>query len=380
MATKPGTIPSIWASSTVYTTGPFIGQPNLSIPAGAVAIDGHRPGAADPTPAEYQNYQQHWGSRWIVDWLTQGLAVPGANTHIVETDANGRTEIIGLDITDVVDRTVATWVASNTIVPAFILRTNGNGFQSENAGAGTSSYNADLSGGSAIGFTAVDGPADAGTGLNILLQGSGSFGTLTGTGAGTNGLDLNLTSSTRDTLVLTNGGSGSPLRSTPQTPPASLLPGQQWCDTLNDDWEGVRPSGSLTRFWSSEQGYNVTFTENGVAAVPAGAYISFAYGFVAGKTYIFDYSFSYGRIAGSTRDIIDNFNVGGIAFPVWAGRTIGLFQGGGVGQIEGNWTRQWVWTSFVTGVFAVNLDIFQTGAGVNLQVDSGCLTVTGALD
>ena len=380
MATKPGTIPEIWAKSNTYTTGPFVGQPNLSIPAGAVSLDGHRPGAADPTPAEYQNYQQHWGSRWIVDWLADGLAVPGANTHIVETDSDGRTGIIGLDITDVVDRTVSTIVAANTLVPAVILRTDGNGFQVENAGAGVGCFTADMSGGSAIGYTAVDGAADAAQLFSVILQGSGGLGSMTCTNAAASGLSMSLTSSSSDTMTLTNGGTGAPLRLTPQVPPGAPVGGQIWTDTLNDDLEFVSNSGSTQRVWSSEQGYSYTYSETATAQAAGATYLSFAYGFVTGKRYVIRYGFDFGRVLGSTWDAIDYFNVGGIGFPLWFGAQLALFQGG-PNEIERSRCKEWEFVSPVTGIFTVDLLIGQSGGGgATVQIENGFISVLGALD
>ena len=380
MATKPGVVPSIWAPGATYTTGPFIGLSNKVPVAGAVANDGHRPGAADPTPAEYVNDQQNKITTWIFDWLSQGLATAAANTHIVETNADGRTEIVGIDVTDIIDRTVALWVAANTIVPAFILRTNGNGMQVENAGFGTSAFTADLSGGAGIGYSCVDGPADSGTLLSALLQGFGSFGTLTGTGGSTGGLTMNLTSSSSDTLILTNGGTGAPIRTTPQTPPAVLTPGQIWPDTLNDDLEFVSSSGSQQRVWSSEQGYDYTYSATGVAETANGSMAtSFNYGFVAGKTYIIRYGFDFGRTLGSTRDVQDFFNVGGFGFPAWFGDTLPLFQGG-PGEIEKSRFVEFEFTSPITAILLVDLNLQQTAGSGTAQIESSWISVTGAID
>ena len=380
MATKPGTVPPIWAPSATYTTGPFIGLSNKAVPAGAVGTDGHRPGSANPTPAEYPNYTLHWTTAWVKDWLSQGLAVAAGNTHIVETDANGRTEVVGLDITDAVDRTVADFQCANTAVPAMIINTPGNGLQVECTGGGTASYTADMTGGNAIGFQALDAPADAATALSIFLNGNnGGLGTIRSDGTNASGLTVRLTSSPNDTLYLLNGGNGSPLRSEPQTPPAILLPGQQWPDVLDNDFQGVRPSGARTRFWSSSEGYNTTFSELAVPAAAGATYLSFNYGFVAGKTYIIDYGFDFGRTVGSSRHALDYFNIGGVYFPAWFAAQLDLFQGG-AWQIEKSRAKRWVFTSPVTAVMLVDLFVGSTAGAGTVQIANGYINLIGALD
>ena len=56
MATKPSTSPRLWGTNALYTTGPFIGQPGKVDPGVGVAAEGHRPGAAFPTPAEFKGF------------------------------------------------------------------------------------------------------------------------------------------------------------------------------------------------------------------------------------------------------------------------------------------------------------------------------------
>lgn len=380
MATKPATVPSIWAPGAVYTTGPFVGLANKVPVAGAVALDGHRPGAADPTPAEYVNDQDNKTTTWIVDWLSQGDTVAAANTHIMETDASGRHECVGLDMTDPVDRTVCTIVGANTFVPVVLVQTSGNGIQVECQGVGTGCYNADLTGGSAFGFSAADTVADAATAFSVLMQGNaGGLGTITSSGNAATGLDVSLTASPNDTMVLTNGGGGAPVRITPQTPPGILIPGQFWPDLLNNDFEGVRPSGVATRFWSSEQGYNYTFSELAVAAAAGASYISFNYGFVLGKTYVIRYGFDFGRTVGSTRHAVDFFNIGGLILPTWFGAQLDLFQGGAA-QIEKSRMKEFSFVSPVTAILLVDLFVGSTAGAGTVQIQNGFVSVLGALD
>lgn len=380
MATKPATVPSIWAPGAVYTTGPFVGLANKVPVAGAVAIDGHRPGAADPTPAEYVNDQDNKTTTWIVDWLSQGDTVAAANTHIMETDAFGRHECVGLDMTDPVDETVCTIVGANTAAPAVLVQTPGNGIQVESTGLGTLSFVADMTGGSCFGYGALDTAPDAAVAFAITMAGNtGGLGTITSSGTGASGLDVSLTASPNDTMVLANGGGGAPVRLTPQVPPGGLIAGQIWPDSLNNDFEGVRPSGVATRFWSSEQGYNYTFSELAVAAAAGASYISFNYGFVLGKTYVIRYGFDFGRTVGSTRHAIDFFNIGGFILPTWFGAQLDLFQGGAA-QIEKSRMKEFSFVSPVTAILLVDLFVGSTAGAGTVQIENGFLSVLGALD
>lgn len=89
MPTKPSNEPPRWAIPGNYTTGPFIGQPRRVSIGAAVANEGHRPGSNFPTTAE------EWND-WLGDvgdlarWTFAGTSNPDADTHIVETDADGR--------------------------------------------------------------------------------------------------------------------------------------------------------------------------------------------------------------------------------------------------------------------------------------------------
>ena len=55
MATKPTTLPRVWAVAGVYATGPFIGSVSNSDPGAGIAGEGHRPGSLWPTAAEHEN-------------------------------------------------------------------------------------------------------------------------------------------------------------------------------------------------------------------------------------------------------------------------------------------------------------------------------------
>lgn len=98
MAIKPGTVPRIWAALTDYDTGPFIGSLMKVVPSLATANSGHRPGAADPTAAEYENSQQNKITDWVTNWLSHGSFVSDVSAHVVETGMDGRSQLEGLDI------------------------------------------------------------------------------------------------------------------------------------------------------------------------------------------------------------------------------------------------------------------------------------------
>lgn len=91
MAKPIANIPE-WADASNggnYTTGPYAGQPRkVNIPA-ALANEGFRPGAADPTAAEHFNDWLNQLSKWVT-WLFGGTSAPDASAHLVETNATGR--------------------------------------------------------------------------------------------------------------------------------------------------------------------------------------------------------------------------------------------------------------------------------------------------
>ena len=92
MPTKPLTQPEYWATDLVYTTGPFIGQPQKVVPPAAFAAEGHRPGANFPTPAEYENSQQNRITA-LCQWVFSGSFAGAADAHICEVDSNGEGQV-----------------------------------------------------------------------------------------------------------------------------------------------------------------------------------------------------------------------------------------------------------------------------------------------
>lgn len=151
MATKPITLPRQWASNAVYTTGPFIGQPGKVAASVGVAAEGHRPGAADPTAAEHENYQQERITAWIRDWLFLGNDAGVQNAHIVETAADGRAGLWGLDVDAAADEVSATFTNLGVTLPT-VLGTNISG--------GTV-YQADIGNSTGTGFGGTTGSGNA---------------------------------------------------------------------------------------------------------------------------------------------------------------------------------------------------------------------------
>lgn len=121
-----------WASNPVFTTGPAIGLPTKIIIPAPVANEGHRPGAADPTGAEYWNDWLNQVYQWCV-WVDEGTPNPLQTAHIVETDALGVASLYGLAIVNP-DDVVALSTSTNTsLAPGafFYSNTAGTAAQAE---------------------------------------------------------------------------------------------------------------------------------------------------------------------------------------------------------------------------------------------------------
>lgn len=159
MATKPVTFPNIWAGAGIYATGPFVGQPSSVDPGFGIADEGHRPGSLKPTAAEHENYQQFQLTTWVREWLARGEFTGTADAHIVETDANGRTQLVGLTLDDAVDETVLDITGANTLLPAVFVHSDATSFQ------------ADMGANPGVGFSVPIGAAD-GTGFSATMTNS----------------------------------------------------------------------------------------------------------------------------------------------------------------------------------------------------------------
>lgn len=195
MATKPSTLPKVWASLLNYDNGPFIGSPMKVAPPDPVAASGHRPGSLFPTPAEYENYQQNQLCSWIVNWVNLGASTGAANAHLVETDASGFTQVQKLS-------------AINTIGGGAIIATAGNatGITATTTGASNPVFRGiNLAGGDII-SGALGG--STGSFLQCDLSGS-SFGLeLTANGA-SKPIDVVSSSSNAAINIASSGSKGA---------------------------------------------------------------------------------------------------------------------------------------------------------------------------
>lgn len=193
MATKPATLPRIWCSAGVYTTGPFIGDISRVDPGAGIAAEGYRPGANFPTAAEHANFEEFHITNWVATWLALGSSTGAANAHIVETAATGRTTLVGADFIDAVNETVVNITGANTLAPA-VLVTSLAGGAAIQAAIDPNSF----------GFVTTVG-AGAGSGVSVTLA-----GTLTA-GSGVDVSDDGTGDGTAFRAVLTGDGNGAKL-------------------------------------------------------------------------------------------------------------------------------------------------------------------------
>jgi hypothetical protein len=202
MATKPATAPRRWGTNPLYTTGPFIGQPGKVDPGIGVAAEGHRPGAAFPTPAEFENYQQDRITNWVTDWLRLGAFDPDPDAHLVETDATGRAGVHGLDVINTVDEIAVNISGVNTFVPT-VLAT---------CATGATVFQADIGTSSGTGFSCSVQGAGVGSAFNATLTTSstGAAGLrVTGLNTGAVGVDIDFTGGAGLPFRITNGANNT---------------------------------------------------------------------------------------------------------------------------------------------------------------------------
>ena len=88
MATKPLQQPEIWASATLYASGPKVGQPTKASSESGAAVEGHKPGPTEPTTANEFNIFENKLSL-MARWGFAGRFDKMNDAHPVETDANG---------------------------------------------------------------------------------------------------------------------------------------------------------------------------------------------------------------------------------------------------------------------------------------------------
>lgn len=88
MATKPTQQPEIWASATLYASGPKAGQPTKASSESGAAVEGHKPGPTEPTTANEFNVFENKMSL-LARWSFAGRFDKMADAHPVETDSAG---------------------------------------------------------------------------------------------------------------------------------------------------------------------------------------------------------------------------------------------------------------------------------------------------
>lgn len=156
MAVKPLTQPLYWATDAVYSTGPFVGQPQKVTPPLGFAAEGHRPGANFPTPAEYENSQQY-NLTGLARWVFAGSSTGAADAHVVETDAAGMTTLHRLTVNDLVNEVAMLLTGVGVLVPAMLVTntSGGGGIVSQIGNTNGAAYGASLGSGSGFGLYSV---------------------------------------------------------------------------------------------------------------------------------------------------------------------------------------------------------------------------------
>lgn len=216
MAVKPLTQPEYWATDAVYSTGPFIGQPQKVIPPGAFAAEGHRPGALFPTPAEFENSQQY-NLTGLARWVFLGSSAGAADAHIVETDGTGRATLHGLTVTNTTTQTPVFATGNGVLAPVY-RATNpngGDGYVANLSGSTGSAFSSELEGNSKGlelthdgSGTCIDVDASAGTGAVMVLVGNATVQAATITG-GAGQAALSAVSGANALAAITANGAGT---------------------------------------------------------------------------------------------------------------------------------------------------------------------------
>lgn len=165
MAVKPLTQPLYWATDPVYSTGPFIGQPQKVTPPLAYAAEGHRPGANFPTPAEYENSQQY-NLTGLARWVFAGSSAGAADAHVVETDSTGRATLQALTVNNAAGTAPVLATGTSAALPVYRATNTagGNAFRADLGGSTGSALSSDLTG-SSIGVNLTQ----AGNAVSILI-------------------------------------------------------------------------------------------------------------------------------------------------------------------------------------------------------------------
>src|SRR5688572_8614492 len=96
------------------------------VPAALIAAGGHRPGAANPTPAQYETSQQN-RTPALPQSIFSGSSAGAADAHIGGTGSTGRRTVHGLTVDDSADETALVVAAAGAAVPAVEVENTGGG-------------------------------------------------------------------------------------------------------------------------------------------------------------------------------------------------------------------------------------------------------------
>jgi hypothetical protein len=204
VATKPATQPTYWATDAVYTTGPFIGQPQKVIPPAAAAAEGHRPGSLFPTPAEYENSQQY-NITGLARWVFAGSSAGAADAHICETDSNGEGQVERWRVRPANPHSYALFVEAPPGAGFAVQATGGSALGdatiiSETTGTGAAFEALSATAGASF----LSNRSGTGHGLEVTHAGSGNAVDLDVSG-GTGGAIVALGNATATCVVITGG-------------------------------------------------------------------------------------------------------------------------------------------------------------------------------
>lgn len=394
MPTKPLAQPEYWATDAVYTTGPFIGQPQKVVPPGAFAAEGHRPGSLFPTPAEYENSQQN-GITGLARWTFAGTYNPDADAHIVETDATGRAGLHGLTVTDLVDETAVQVSGANTVAPTLTVQcsTDATRIQASLGVSNGTGYDVDCGIGTCVGYSAVM-TASPGTGVSVQADAATSGRPLLITNAGsgaTADFRSNLIGGTTGVYMQSQRGvcltldAQGPLATTLRMIPravAAAATGATWIDSTSGWVEFYDQTTTRKRVWSSSAGITMSpSTYTAATATFAGTQVvqSLNFTFVSGQRYRITMCCRLGRAAGSTRDAQISAQVGGVGLN-YSGQQVLLFQAGAAGQLETSWIGDDVFTAGVSGTLAVTLSVTPINGAGSVNAAQRSIVIVGAYD
>jgi hypothetical protein len=382
MAVKPPVTTPIWAPNAVYDAGPavVIGKATKVAPFGDWQDNGHIPGVPFATPGSVQNYSQNAVTRWVAEWVEQGQAGPAADTHIVETDSDGRTGLIGLDLSDSVSRTIANWSANNGAgIFAFTMVVgSGGGISCFGQGLGPSYRSSKLAGSSGAGFAAVDSTTSSGHGISLNLQGSGRAVNIVSTGLNTGGVRAETIN--QPALIADVVGNAASIRMVPKAPPVPSVAGDTFISAIDNTLNYYDATNTERKVWATQSGLvRQVFTSVPVFGfVPPLNVINQPFPFVGGKRYTVTAVMQIGRQGGSTRVPELAFSIGPNGAPD-EGQYVRLFQDG-FNFIERSAVFTWDFLCPLSGVYNVRLGLFAgIGAG-SVNLGRCTVSILGAFD